>query len=99
MGSPCADGNALVFDLPPTEWVGNMREVEDILLRRCLQPPRTWREVFEEMCELEYAHRSAREKERIVEVSLKRQRAGYLPIVIIERYQSEVAFHKTHLLK
>ena len=100
MGSPGADGNALRKPMPPTEYVGgNLRAVEELILRGCLKQPRTWEEVFRDMLTDMYPRSSPKQLDRMIGESLRRKDNGYLPVHLMNKVRTEQAFHNGAALK
>lgn len=96
--NPGADGNTTGFRHPRTEFVRNIRAIEDELIHKHVLGQRNWEEILRTVFREEYPYDDAH-LDAMVQTGMKRIEQGYVPSCVMERYHEYRAFHRRCALK
>lgn len=99
MGSPGSDGNTTSVRMPATQYVADIRAVEQELIYERIPGKRNWEEVLRAIFTEEYADHPELlgHMDQMVAASMKRIEKGYMPICVVKRYHENLAFHQRAL--
>lgn len=97
-GNPGADGNTMGIRYPRTEFVRDIRVVEDELIRSHISGQRNWEELLRTVFREKYPNQTAH-MDAMVQMSMRRIKEGYVPACVMQMFHEHRAFHKHSMLK